>query len=133
MSASTPEMSSTLVHFSHPKHSLVLKESDVIANDALCHVCDTSVIGSPTYTCSSDDAECQGFYLHKRCAELPTTIHFHKHSQHPLVLLKRPHNYICDACGQRVKFSYACDDCQFDVCLICAFQQRLLHRMDVKN
>nr|XP_017241971.1 PREDICTED: uncharacterized protein LOC108214471 isoform X2 [Daucus carota subsp. sativus] len=129
MSASTPKMSLTIEHFSHPKHSLVLKESDVIADDARCYVCNTSVIASVTYTCSrsSGNAECEGFYLHKTCAELPTSIHFHKHNQHPLVLLKRPDNYSCDACGQDVKFSYACDDCRFDACLICAFQQRVLH------
>nr|XP_017239913.1 PREDICTED: uncharacterized protein LOC108212706 [Daucus carota subsp. sativus] len=128
MSASTPKMSSSLKHFSHPKHSLVLKDFNVVGDDARCHVCDTSVVGSLTYTCSrsSDDAECQGFYLHKRCAELPTTITFYKHNQHPLVLIKRP-NHFCDVCGGDLKFSYACDDCRFDVCLICAFQQRLLH------
>nr|XP_017241967.1 PREDICTED: uncharacterized protein LOC108214469 [Daucus carota subsp. sativus] len=119
-------MSLTLEHFSHPKHPLVLKECDVIADDARCYVCNTSVIASPTYTCSLSSVECQGFYLHKTCAELPTTIRFHKHNQHPLVLLKRPDDSSCDACGEDVKFSYTCQDCQFDVCLICAFQQRVL-------
>ncbi|WOG94037.1 hypothetical protein DCAR_0313328 [Daucus carota subsp. sativus] len=119
-------MSLTLEHFSHPKHPLVLKECDVIADDARCYVCNTSVIASPTYTCSLSSVECQGFYLHKTCAELPTTIRFHKHNQHPLVLLKHPDDSSCDACGEDVKFSYTCQDCQFDVCLICAFQQRVL-------
>ncbi|WOG94043.1 hypothetical protein DCAR_0313334 [Daucus carota subsp. sativus] len=119
-------MSSTLVHFSHPKHSLVLKDFDVVGDDATCHVCDTSVIGSPTYTCSDDNTKCEGFYLHKTCAELSTPITFYKHNQHPLILC--PVKGSCDVCYNRVeKFAYLCsDDCEFVVCVFCAFQQRAL-------
>ncbi|XP_017240536.1 uncharacterized protein LOC108213271 [Daucus carota subsp. sativus] len=121
-------MSSTLEHFSHD-HPLVLKESDVFEDDPKCCICNNTVTGSPTYTCSnsaSNNTECPTFYLHKSCAELPSQINFYKHNQHPLHLLPRPNKFTCDVCDRYVKFSYACDDCQFDVCVVCAFQQRVL-------
>lgn len=57
ISASTPEMSSTLMHFSHPEHPLVLKEYDIIGDHDICYISNKTVAGFPTYTCtsSSDD------------------------------------------------------------------------------
>lgn len=120
-------MSSTLEHCTHPEHPLILKEDDVIGVDAACYVCRLSVIGYPTYTCSShDNIICQNFYLHKSCAELPQEINHHKHKRHPLVLQPR-RGYRCNVCGCRVfSMAYACYDCKFDVCLSCAFVKREL-------
>lgn len=120
-------MSSTLQHFSHPEHPLILKEDDVIKVDAKCHVCSKSIIGNPTYTCSShDNIKCQNFYLHRSCAELPEQINHHKHKRHILVLQQRE-DCGCNVCGFDVLWmAYACYDCKFDVCLDCAFVKREL-------
>ncbi|WOG90425.1 hypothetical protein DCAR_0209669 [Daucus carota subsp. sativus] len=113
-------MSSTLEHFSHPEHPLRLKEDVVVEANATCSVCDESVIGSPTYTCSSNNIGCESFYLHKSCAQLPTEIVRPMKDPHPLALLPRPYGCSCDICGRRnLKFAYACADCNFDICVIC--------------
>nr|XP_017243136.1 PREDICTED: uncharacterized protein LOC108215239 [Daucus carota subsp. sativus] len=46
---------------------------------------------------------------------------------HPLSLLPRPADYSCDVCRRVVKVSYACVECEFDVCVFCALEQRVLH------
>lgn len=28
---------------------------------------------------------------------------------------------VCDICDNEIKFAYACEDCNFDVCVDCAF------------
>ncbi|XP_074326200.1 uncharacterized protein LOC141668045 [Apium graveolens] len=118
MSCSTVEIE----HFSHPKHPLVLKEDDVIGADAKCCLCNKPVIGSPTYTCSNIVyINCQNYYLHKTCAELPKQIIRDKLDLHPLVLLPRPASCTCDVCSSHVRFAYACVQCDFDVCVVCAF------------
>ncbi|XP_017233803.2 protein VACUOLELESS GAMETOPHYTES-like [Daucus carota subsp. sativus] len=110
---------STVEHFSHPEHLLKLKEDVVIEADATCSVCDQSVIGSPTYTCSSNKIGCESFYLHKSCAQLPTEIVRPTKDQHPLALQPKPVGSFCDICSRDVKFAYACDDCNMDICIIC--------------
>lgn len=124
-----PEMSSSTVkHFSHPKHPLVLKENDVIGDDTVCYGCNEPVTGVPTYTCASpDDFDSQNFYFHKSCAELPTQINHHKHNIHSLTLFPRRHR-LCDVCGGAWDlFTYSCIDCDFYVCVFCALEQRVLH------
>ncbi|XP_063937043.1 uncharacterized protein LOC108194965 isoform X1 [Daucus carota subsp. sativus] len=114
-------------HFSHPKHLLILREDDDFRENDICCVCNKPVLASPTYICtSSDHSDCQSFYLHKSCAELPTIIDHHKHNQHPLTLLARPDEYICDVCSRLVKFAYACEECTVDVCVFCGLEQRVL-------
>ena len=114
-------------HFSHPKHPLILREDDDFRENDICCVCNKPVLASPTYICtSSDHSDCQSFYLHKSCAELPTIIDHHKHNQHPLTLLARPDEYICDVCSCLVKFAYACEECTVDVCVFCGLEQRVL-------
>lgn len=112
-------------HFSHPEHPLEMKENVVIGEDAICCVCDKAVIGSPTYTCTSNNIGCQSFYLHKSCAELLPHTNHPKHKKHPLALLLRPHNYYCDVCYRKAKFAYSCeeDNCDFDVCVSCASEE----------
>lgn len=119
-------MSSTLQHFSHPKHPLVLKENAVLGVNAKCSVCDKTVIGSPTYTCCSNATDCQSFYLHKTCAEFPQQINHDCHNQHPLVLQPPVFGFPCDVCFDRVKYAYECEHCQFLLCVLCTFEPRML-------
>ena len=112
------------------EHSLCLEEDFIFAEDAACIICNKRVVGSPTYTCVSrnDDVACQNFYLHKTCAELPQQINHHKHTTHPLSLLPRSaDDCTCANCRRDIKLSYACVDCDFDVCVFCALEQRVLH------
>nr|XP_017233803.1 PREDICTED: uncharacterized protein LOC108207886 [Daucus carota subsp. sativus] len=127
---------STVEHFSHPEHLLKLKEDVVIEADATCSVCDQSVIGSPTYTCSSNKIGCESFYLHKSCAQLPTEIVRPTKDQHPLALQPKPssrssspHTYTaeasflfrCDACYEKTEdYSYVCLPCDFWIHKKCA-------------
>lgn len=116
-------MSSTLKFCGH-EHLLRLQEDVVIGVDSKCYVCKKPVIGTLVYTCTShDDINCQSFYLHESCSELPAQINHRKHKRHPLKLLHRP-GCMCDVCHNDVEFSYACQfrDCDFDVCVFCAFE-----------
>lgn len=131
-------------HFSHPKHPLVLQEFDVGEVEAY----DNQVIGSPTYTCSSEDTDCdwESFYLQKSCAELPTLINHNKHNynvlnlsregnqepdkrppalrheshqEHELTLIDR---FFCYVCWEEPKDSvYVCSTCRFCIHSTCAF------------
>ncbi|WOG90371.1 hypothetical protein DCAR_0209615 [Daucus carota subsp. sativus] len=133
-------MSSTIEHFSHPEHKLILKENDIIEDTATCYICSRTVIGFPTYTCTSrhadaDDIGCKEFYLHQTCAELPPDIYHDKHNQHALTLRLSPAECICDVCEDEAKFTYVCQNCLFDLCVACAFpgpsveeQKELLHQ-----
>ncbi|WOG90370.1 hypothetical protein DCAR_0209614 [Daucus carota subsp. sativus] len=134
-------MSSTIEHFSHPEHELTLKENDVFEDTATCYVCNRTVIGSPTYTCTNrraddddNDIRCKKFYLHQTCAELPPHLFQHDmHNQHLLSLELRSHGYYCDRCELQVKFAYVCDPCNYGLCVACTFpcppddEQRELH------
>lgn len=116
-------MSSTLKFCGH-EHLLRLQEDVVTGVDSKCYVCKKPVIGTLVYTCTrQDDINCQSFYLHESCLELPTQINHRMHKRHPLKLLFRPY-CMCDVCGNNVEFSYACQirDCDFDVCVFCTFE-----------
>ncbi|XP_017217805.1 uncharacterized protein LOC108195353 isoform X2 [Daucus carota subsp. sativus] len=111
------------------EHSLCLKEDNIFSEDAACRICNKPIAGSPTFTCTNPDenVNCQNFYLHKICAELPLQINHHKHNIHPLALFPQPDGHICSVCTRSVKICYACYDCEFNVCVFCAFEQRVLH------
>lgn len=110
-------------HFSHEQHVLILMkgERDEIVQKSLCHGCQIPVCLEPTYSCG----EC-GFFLHKKCAELPTYFQTHDmHPQHPLSLLKKPPydtgSCQCYCCGQSwSNFTYHCEACSFDLDILCA-------------
>ncbi|WOG88229.1 hypothetical protein DCAR_0207463 [Daucus carota subsp. sativus] len=117
---------STLDHFSHPDHSLRLKDNFVVRADATCSVCYKSVAATPTYTCSSSNIACQKYYLHKSCAELPKQIIRDKQDEHPLTLQPRSKNctsfFRCDACWEETNdYSYVCLTCDFWIHKKCAF------------
>ena len=71
-------------HISHPEHLLELKEYVVLGENAMCYVCDKTVLLTPTYTCSSKSVGCPSFYLLKSCVELPQKINHNGHSQPPI-------------------------------------------------
>jgi hypothetical protein len=57
-------------HFSHDDHQLkLILCDDEVKDGKLCEGCTDFIISAPFYSC----AQCQ-FFLHTRCAELPTTI-----------------------------------------------------------
>nr|XP_017233795.1 PREDICTED: uncharacterized protein LOC108207877 [Daucus carota subsp. sativus] len=116
----------SLQRFSHPKHPLLLKKDDLLGVDAKCYVCNKTVIGSPTYTCTSHDIECQGLYLHKSCAEFPQRINHENHNQHPLTLRPPLSRWLCDVCLGQGNFVYYCELCEFVLCVDCAFEERVL-------
>ncbi|XP_017240641.1 uncharacterized protein LOC108213365 [Daucus carota subsp. sativus] len=117
------------------EHSLCLQKDFIFAEDAACIICNKRVVGSPTYTCVSrnDDVNCQNFYLHKTCAEIPQQINHHKHTIHPLSLLPRPDRLTCDICRRHIKVSYGCVECNFNVCVFCGLEQRVLHHQGHKE
>ncbi|KAL4351234.1 hypothetical protein GQ457_06G024400 [Hibiscus cannabinus] len=114
-------------HMSHD-HPLVFDEDADSPNDTTydCAGCAGKVSGS-SYSCG----EC-GFYLHKRCAEVPLEIEHHPvHSDHPLCLLFQPLPVIhqrpvhCYICRFKVKgFSYGCSYCRFYLDVNCALFSR---------
>ncbi|XP_017232759.1 uncharacterized protein LOC108206851 [Daucus carota subsp. sativus] len=114
-------------HFSHPKHTLrLVRESDDVGEDEICHLCNKPVIGSPTYTCSKDAIDCERFYLHKTCADLPMELN-HSLDRHLLGLMPRPDGHLCAVCASKVKYAYACDNCNTNVCVFCGFEQRVIY------
>ncbi|XP_074332637.1 uncharacterized protein LOC141670603 isoform X2 [Apium graveolens] len=122
-------MSSVLEHFTNLGHTLSLKENDVIGVDAACNLCSKTIIGCPTLSCDNNHADCLNFYLHKSCAQLTTHLNYHQHNKHSLAL-DSTCPYRCDGCYRIAdSFSYRCDDCDFDVCVVCVLEQRELHHI----
>jgi hypothetical protein len=101
-------------HFSHPQHSLILI-NEKLMDDMRCEACTQFIISIPFYGCSQCD-----FFVHNRCAKVPTTIKrglFHEHS---LSLLSQKPSmggmFRCDACYHyRHGFMYECDECGYDI------------------
>ncbi|GKU97514.1 hypothetical protein SLEP1_g10657 [Rubroshorea leprosula] len=114
-------------HFSH-HHRLVLldQETDTAKSPKhCCFGCEEAVEGS-TYSCR----QC-GFFLHKKCAELPGEINHPLHHQHPLVLSVTPYRhsigFLCNLCyGEREGFAYHCSSCKFDLDIRCATHPKLV-------
>lgn len=119
----------TIQHFSHLEHNLILKDEDLCEYKPTCYACNkpiiTTVQGS-AYTCTS----CEGFFLHKRCAELPTQINHPMHNKHALTLLPRTlPRMFCDICKHKWEhFAYRCEDCDFDICILCTFEEDRVFR-----
>lgn len=66
-------------------------------------------------------------------AKLPKQIIHHTHNKHFLTFLPRL-NYSCDVCSLIVKFAYACNDCDFDVCARCAeLPKQIIHHSHDKH
>ncbi|XP_062145753.1 uncharacterized protein LOC133853752 [Alnus glutinosa] len=99
-------------HFSHQKHKLIICNIDEISDDKLCQGCMEFIIKAPFYNC----AECN-FFLHTRCAKLPTRIlQYQLDNFHNLTLLPKASTksggFFCDICSRHHRgFTYKCDSC----------------------
>ena len=114
-------------HLSHLEHTLELKnvvyEKEV---SHMCHGCNKPIITTlsscnAAYTCGS----CEGFFLHKTCAELPIQINHPMHDKHSLTFVPRLSSMsFCDICKCKWEhFGYRCDICDYDICAICTLDE----------
>lgn len=104
-------------HFSH-EHTLVFSDQEV-KDGKFCDGC-SLLISAPFYHCE----QCNNFFLHKRCAKLPT-VKKHLLHPHPLTLLSQsPYPgglFRCRACkGFRNGFTYRCEECYYNLDLQCS-------------
>ncbi|GKV51412.1 hypothetical protein SLEP1_g58074 [Rubroshorea leprosula] len=108
----------SIYHFSH-RHPLVLVDQEP---EGYCSGCEEELEGS-SYGCG----EC-GFFLHKKCAELQREITNHPlHSDHPLILRWRPYpTAFCNVCWKRIRISYRCNSCDFELDLTCAMHPQFV-------
>ncbi|CAI9100023.1 OLC1v1036941C1 [Oldenlandia corymbosa var. corymbosa] len=121
-----------LFHNSHPEHPLKpitkLHHDESAGTSKSCNGCRKPLrtkAGEPYFSCE----ECQ-FFLHKRCAEMPSEIQKHPlHPKHKLALFASPPSSYskCDACrGACESFVYHCSICWFDLHIWCAFPETKL-------
>ncbi|EOY18272.1 Cysteine/Histidine-rich C1 domain family protein, putative [Theobroma cacao] len=114
------EMELQLKHFSH-EHALIFKEEPTHESDeyACCSGCG-KVASGPSFSCM----ECR-FYLHKKCAKVPSEIKhpFHRDRNHNFKLLSSPPyegTSLCCFCDKLCKnFVYQCS-CGLSLHLDCA-------------
>ncbi|KAL9336232.1 hypothetical protein Peur_070720 [Populus x canadensis] len=102
--------------FPHKDHPLILNEEKEYHGEGVrCSVCKEPMSG-PSYSCTSCN-----FFLHKKCAELPTEIKRQLHPEHPLRLLPN-HDMICDFCNETCyeSFVYFCIVCDYNLHIKCA-------------
>ncbi|KAM3325533.1 hypothetical protein P3S67_000658 [Capsicum chacoense] len=107
----------TIQHFTHPKHSLTLYDSNT---KYLCDGCKIPGIGK-RYQC----LRCN-FDLHEYCGTCPMNLSSFLHPHHSLMLVTRkPHgerrsNRVCNVCCDSVEgLFYRCGVCNFDVHPLC--------------
>lgn len=62
------------------------------------------------------------FVLHESCSQLPPEILQHpSHRKHRLTLVTNPEKHFkCSACGLSHEFAYHCNECSFDLDVLCA-------------
>ena len=98
-------------HFSHPQHNLFLSNEEFTGYKR-CEACMQFIISSiPFYECT----KCN-FFLHIRCAKVPSTIKRGLFHQHPLTLFSQvpltDGLFRCRACRRlRHGFTYRCGEC----------------------
>uniref|UniRef100_A0A2N9HWB1 Phorbol-ester/DAG-type domain-containing protein n=1 Tax=Fagus sylvatica TaxID=28930 RepID=A0A2N9HWB1_FAGSY len=113
-----------LQHFSHEQHPLVFEENE--RSGRSCYGCEERVYG-PSYGCK----ECDRFFHHKSCAELPLGLHHPLHPKHPLILFSPERyknkefpyeNVKCEVCKEvdPYQYSYGCSRCNFNIHIKCA-------------
>lgn len=106
--------SETIEHFAH-EHPLEYF-SVTPPNNIRCRACKQG-ISSSVYGCR----ECM-FLLHESCAQLPQEILQHPfHKKHRLTLLANSEKqFKCNACGRSHEYAYHCNECRFDLDVLCA-------------
>ncbi|KAK4342851.1 hypothetical protein RND71_038667 [Anisodus tanguticus] len=116
----------TIQHFTHPKHSLTLFDSNA---KYLCDGCKIPGIGK-RYRCHGCD-----FDLHEHCGTCPMNLSSFLHPYHSLKLVvRKPRgdcrlDLICNVCCDSVEgLFYRCELCDFDVHPLCTqFPETLRH------
>ena len=109
-----------LQHFIHPQHPLVFNEDKIYGKN--CLGCREPILG-PSYNCK----ECNWYYHHKSCAELPLgLLHHPLHPLHPLILLDdgtgqpEGEKSNCEVCKEmRGEYCYFCYRCNFKLHIKC--------------
>lgn len=112
-----PLQKKTIQHFTHPKHSLTIFDSNT---KYLCDGCKIPGTGK-RYHCH----ECE-FDLHEYCGTCPMSLSSFLHPYHSLKLVNRtPHDHrqfdrVCNVCCDSVEgLFYRCDLCEFNVHPLC--------------
>ena len=111
-----------LQHFIHPNHRLLFNP-DHDRRGRLCWGCWEPVHG-PSYCCK----ECDGYFHHKSCAEVPFGLHHPLHPIHPLILFPEWIDYgediqfsKCKLCKKyKGEYTYRCSRCDFNLHITCA-------------
>ncbi|TXG50956.1 hypothetical protein EZV62_023480 [Acer yangbiense] len=118
----------SIQHLSHP-HLLHLTNPQTLTLATPCSGCELQSSGW-MYTCTPCN-----FTLHVACTQMPQLINHPSHPYHPLNLLPTPPYpgglFNCDGCGCHGRgFSYHCNQCDFDVHILCASKPlSLMHHL----
>ena len=110
-----------LQHFPHPKHLLVYNNDG--KQGYFCYGCQEPILG-PSYSC----IECNWFYHHKSCVELPILFHHPLHPIHPFILFHKETYYSedkefsqCKLCKESFnEYTYWCSHYHFNLHIRCA-------------
>ncbi|KAJ9537617.1 hypothetical protein OSB04_030350 [Centaurea solstitialis] len=117
------ELPLTLEHRLHPNHMLFLVS---ISRGKRYHRCDGCFSDGNTFMYKCETCK---FDLDVNCAFLPNMIKHESH-KHPLIQVIDPKPF-CKACdNQQSSISYACKECDFQLCIYCAVRspRSLTHR-----
>ncbi|KAK4419026.1 putative nucleoredoxin 1-1 [Sesamum alatum] len=123
-----PLPKSSIVHFTHPAHTLTAVDDQ---RDYLCNGCKTLGNGK-RYRCQRCD-----FDLHDYCGTCPRLLSSFMHKKHALSLVTRKAqgarqvDRICDVCRDPVEgLFYRCKECEFDVHPLCTqLPEKLQHAL----
>ncbi|TXG54081.1 hypothetical protein EZV62_019337 [Acer yangbiense] len=115
----------SIQHWSHPPHLLHLTNPQTLTLATPCSGCGIQSSGW-MYTCTPCN-----FTLHVACTQIPQTpqlINHPSYPYHPLYLLSmQPYPcglFKCNGCGRNGSgFRYRCNQCDFDVHILCAQTQ----------
>ncbi|XP_022748041.1 uncharacterized protein LOC111297656 [Durio zibethinus] len=112
------ENSQILKHDAHPHPLFFIQNHTDELKTYDCEGCNTSLVDS-IYVC----ADCR-FFLHKKCAELPTEINLpcHRDHAHPLILDFDCKYCFCKFCqAEHWGYFYRCSHCNIDIHMNCAW------------
>ncbi|XP_057466597.1 uncharacterized protein LOC130756133 isoform X2 [Actinidia eriantha] len=112
------KIATNLDHFGHP-HTLAFFDEQINnelfsrSKDIRCEAC-VGPISAPFYGCT----QCNNYFLHKYCTELPTQIQHPLHIEHPLNLLPKASEdfgiFRCACCDKECNgFSFNCAECEY--------------------
>ncbi|PSS01765.1 Nucleoredoxin 1-1 like [Actinidia chinensis var. chinensis] len=111
------KIATNLDHFGHP-HTLAFFDEQINnelfsrSKGTLCEAC-VRPISAPVYGCT----QCNNYFLHKCCSELPTQIQHPLHIGHPLDLVPKASEgfgiFWCECCNKQCNgFSFHCAKCK---------------------